>query len=324
MGHFTVPKRGLCLVSRITASVAFAGDVSIVTALGTGRGFCCVALFIVTERGDRLLRGQGLTAHATFYAVSLARVGTGSGVAGNRCRCGVRAMRDAHRAANVAVGIQLAVIGVRGRACLIPTAHTGAGVVMVVDVIRPSRRVIVPDGGLLHIGGKITVSAGLICFPALFGAGRRLCGVAYRYVTHSGLLRIGGIVTALTVTGDVLVPALLCTGRGATEMRNGIVAEGGNDLLREQNVSAGGAFFTVGQTAFVTGCRIAHQDHGGGVRAMRLAGRAALVTVGIQLAVIDVGSEVCLFLAAIRTNATVVVVFPIVGPLLGKIMPKWL
>ena len=51
---------------------------------------------------------------------------------------------------------------------------------------------------------------------------------------------------------------------------------------------------------------------------MRFAERAAIVTVGIQFAVINVGSEICLLLAAIRTNAATVVVFPVVRPFLKK------
>ena len=320
VGYFTMPKRGLLYIGGIVA--ARAGHVGIPTLLGAGRCLRRVALLVMAESTDRLLRGQRFAADAAFFAVGLAACGAGGGVARHGLGGRVRAMRGAGRAAGVTVGIQLAVIGVRGCARLVLTAHTGAGVIMVVDVIGPSRRVIVPDGGLLHVGGKITVSTGLIGIPALFGAGRCLCGVAHRCVTRSGLLRIGGIVTALTVTGDVLLPALLGTGRVLTGMRNGIVAEGGDRHLHGQHISAGGTFRAVREAIFLTGGGITHHNDRGRMRAMRFAGRAALVTVGIQLAVVGVRGEVCLLLAGIAANATMVVIFPVKGPLFGKIMPK--
>ena len=120
----------------------------------------------------------------------------------------------------VAVGRPLAipVAAVRHDGIGVAIRAAGADVQGVAVVLAGARDdlglIVVPQRGQLHIGGVVAVGAGIIGFPADFGAGSGLGGVMGQAMAGGGDFRVGGVAAPLARAGFIGSPAGIGAGGG--------------------------------------------------------------------------------------------------------------
>ena len=120
----------------------------------------------------------------------------------------------------VAVGRPLAIpmAAVRHDGIGVAIRAAGAGVQGVAVVLAGARDdlilIIMSQRGQLHIGGVVAVGAGIIGFPADFGAGSGLGGVMGQAMAGSGNFRVGGVAAPLALAGLIGSPAGIGAGGG--------------------------------------------------------------------------------------------------------------